>query len=380
MQFVSTKLNDDDESINNITEPFLTTTTRTELQVIIINCVFSDNVLGASPGADSTAIIYSVGASVDMRNSVIVGTTKDIQKNEELPHMIYVKSAPLILDSNCFMGNDEAITPVVVQQPPTDVQARLNFNQRTTSVLPNTNCEFVATNSSTTTSSDTFVCTSSDSDVCQAKATAHYRYPCVSYLDDIYFSEWDVDNSDVPRTYILCPQSTFRVGSRHDSDGTPQGGSYPIILGHSNIRVLCGADGRLENGCDVENGVVQIAHFDEFQTGGQPIVNTLVQGISFSKASAINALISGSGDVVIRDCVFKDNANVAAVYAQVLNRKRRGRKLAFLLPELVEDSSRGLLSSWRQDNSDESLVTQIDSCVFTVSRTILTCTCNDSGV
>ena len=201
-------------------------TATTELQIIIEDSVFSDNVLGASPGADSTAIIYSVGASVDMSNSVIVGTTKDVQKVEDLPHLIYIQSAPLILDSNCFLGNNEGIAPVVAQQA-TDVSARLNFNQRTTSVLPNTNCEFIAHNLMNTSASTSsiFACNGSDSEVCEAKVSSDYRYPCVTYLDDIYFSEWDVTDSDVPRTYILCPRTTFRVGSRHDENGTPQGGS-----------------------------------------------------------------------------------------------------------------------------------------------------------
>ena len=119
------------------------------------------------------------------------------------------------------------------------------------------------------------------------------------------------------------------------------------------------------------NGVVQVAHFDEFQTGGRPIVNALVQGISFAKAGAINALISGSGDVVIRDCAFKDNSNVAAVYVQVLEPKTRGRrKLASALPELLADAPRQLQSSLRQQGSDASLIAQIDSCVFAVSTVL----------
>ena len=342
-----------------------------DLRIKIVNCVFSDNVLGASPGADSTAIIYSVGAFIDMSHSVIVGTTKNVQAKETVPNLIYVDSANLDLNSNCFIGNSDDITPVVISQQSSQtamVKRRLNFNQRTTSFLSNTNCEFMAYTQQNAT---TFLCEPSDGEVCVAKGTSDYGYPCITYLDDIYFSEWDVTDDSIPRSYILCPQTTFRVGSRHTEDGTPQGGSYPSILGRSNIRVLCGANGKIENDCNVVNGIVQVALFDEFQTGGQPIENALVQGISFSKATAMNALISGSGDVVLRDCIFHENSNVANVYSQRLVPEGRGRKmLASILPELAAGSSRNLLKTWRrvQQVANVSLTTQIDSCVFSVSH------------
>lgn len=343
--------------------------TKTDLHITIENTVFSDNVLGASPGADSTAIIYSVGASISMRHSVIVGTTRDMQKVEDLPHLVYMESAPIALHHNCFIGNDDGIAPVVAQH--STVHFGSNFNTRTTSQLSKSNCEFIAQNRTSLATED-FVCENSDASVCTANHTPEYRFPCTSYLDDIYFSESDVKDSTVQRTYVLCPDTVFRVGSRHDQDGTPLGGSYPIILGRSNIRVLCGANGSFDNGCEVINGVVQVAHFDEFGNNNGPIANALVQGISFSGASAINALVSGTGDVVFRDCVFRENSNVASVFVQLLDGKINGRrKLTSMLAELIEEKSRGRVMTSRRAADTESLLALFDSCTFKVSSSTL---------
>lgn len=337
-------------------------TTTSELHIWVSNTVFSDIVLGASPGADTTAVIFSVGASLELSDSTIVGTTKDAQKVEELPQLIYVESAPFLMRDNCFVGNDDGIAPVVAQSAM--INAVSNFNQRTTSRLSQSNCEFIAHN--TTGTGGAFACQPSDASVCTAKST-NYRFACISYLDEIYFSEWDVSDSTIPRTYILCTDSVFRIGSRHDSDGTPIGGSYPIILGRSNIRVICGLDGKIDNGCNVVNGVVQVAHFDEYQTGGTPIENAEVHGISFSGASAINALVSGTGDVVFNNCVFHENSNVAAVYVQrVVPRSRGRRKLHSVARDLAESTTTRILTTSAEDDT-ATLRAHFDSCLFVVS-------------
>lgn len=330
--------------------------TKLNLHIQISDSVFSDNVVGASPGADTTAVIYSVGASMELSNSVIVGTTKDEQKIEKLPHLIYVEEASMMLHNNCFLGNDNDITPLVSQS--STIYAESNFNQRTSSNLPKSNCDFIARNQT----GPEFVCEAADAMVCKATAPQNYRYPCVTYLDDIYFSEWDVRDSSVTRTYLLCADTTFRVGSRHDDNGTPMGGSYPIILGRSNIRVLCGADGKLENNCAVRDGVVQVAHFDEFDTNKAPIENAFVSGISFQEASAINVLVSGAGDVDFQDCVFKSNANVATVYVQAIKPRIRGqRKLRYVMEwidEVVDPLNERSLAVTPE------LRANFDSCVF----------------
>ncbi|CAB9517547.1 expressed unknown protein [Seminavis robusta] len=354
--------------------------TKTQLHVTITDCVFSDNVLGASPGADTTAIVYSVGASIDMSKSVIVGTTKDLlqQPEDALGHLIYVESAPVVLRDNCFIGNQDDIAPVVATSATVD--ADNNFNQRTSSTLSSTNCEFIAHNTTLSASGAGFVCEPSDAQVCATKSSSTYRVPCVGYLDDIYFSEFDVIDSSLPRTYLLCSDTVFRVGSRHEVDGTPIGGSYPIVLGRSNVRVLCGVDGKVENGCSVVNGVVQVAHFDEFQTGGLPIFKSLVSGVTFSGASAINALVSGAGDVTFRDCIFKDNSNVGNVYVQVLPPSisgRRSLRSAIQSVTMASDDNRRL--SRTESVDPDTLVARFDGCVF-VNNTIGTSTNPISGL
>ena len=350
------------------------TNTTTGLHIQVTGCVFSDNYLGASPGADATAIIYSVGASIEMSDSVIVGTLTDELTSENVSNLIYLESSSVVLRDNCFIGNDDAIAPVLAVSA--SVQAKANFNQRMSSQLSNTNCEFIAYGDFDSTGYD---CKNSDASVCTTSIpSSRYRFPCISYLDDIYFSEWDVVNASVPRTYILCPDTVFRVGSRHDEDGTPLGGSYPIILGRSNVRVLCGVDGSLGNGCDVVNGVVQVAHFDEFKTGGRPIYNCLVAGVSFVGASAINALVSATGKVTFQNCLFRDNSNVAVAYVQVLSPGNRAlrRSLQSTLKSL--DVVAGEVNSRRQLSTkgavdSESMVACFVGCIFVVRKQEVTC-------
>ena len=342
-----------------------TTSSEYDLHIQVTESAFTETVLGASPGAESTAVIFSAGASVELIDSSIVATTKDAQKVEKMPTLIYMASGFLTLKNNCFVGNDAGITPVIAQQ--SSVEANSNFHQRASNNLPNTGCEFIAHNVMTDADNlnKGFVCEASDAPVCTSKRPVNYRYPCVSYLDEIYFTESDITDPSIPRTYLLCPNTVFRVGSRHTDEGTPVGGSYPIILGRSNIRVLCGIDGKFGNNCLIRNGVVQVAHFDEFQTGGIPINNALVQGISFSSASSINALISGKGDVVFRDCAFTNNDNVASVYVQNIEPRVRGRRnLEATINHVVENAQRRTQS---QSAGSNLLEATLDSCIFEVS-------------
>jgi hypothetical protein len=347
------------------------TTTNLGLRIQVIDCLFSDNYLGASPGADATAIIYSVGASMEMSDSVIVGTMRDELTSENVSNLIYLESSSMVMRDNCFIGNNDAIAPVLAVS--TTVEANSNFNQRMTSQVSSTLCEFIAYDFDL----GGYVCKNSDAHVCtSAKPSSQYRFPCISYLDDIYFSEWDVANASLPRTYILCPGTVFRVGSRHDDDGTPIGGSYPIILGRSNVRVLCGVDGSIGNGCEVVHGVVQVAHFDEFNMGGLPIDNCLVSGVSFAGASAINALVSGTGKVSFQDCLFRDNSNVGIAYVQLLLPGKKGarRNLHATLQSLELMSGkvsvgRQLSTSITADAGD--LVALFDGCVFVVRQKVV---------
>lgn len=339
------------------------TDSSSKLLFIVLDSVFKDNVLGASPGAKTTAVIYSVGGSIEMSNSAIVGTTKDALKVEAMPNLIHIEGASITIRHNCFVGNDPRISPVIAEN--SSVDARSNFNQRTSSLLPASGCEFVANNITTdfATQNKGYICEDSDSPVCTNQNTPNYRFPCVSYLDEMYFSEKNISDPKVPRTYLLCPNTVFRVGSRNQDDGTPIGGSYPIILGRPNVRVLCGVHGKFSDNCQVLKGVVQVAHFDEFQTGGVPITGALVQGISFSGASSINALISAVGDVIFRDCEFKENDNVAAVYVQVMESKVRARrKLTSTLDDILKNPRQRRTET--QQNISNLMTARLESCIF----------------
>jgi hypothetical protein len=139
---------------------------------------------------------------------------------------------------------------------------------------------------------------------CLNVSTSAQNGECYDSLDPIRAAEQSLQDDSSVRTYVLCPETVFPVAKSFNQDGTPKTGQYPLILGRSNIHVLCGVDGKSENGCVLSGGLFQVGFFDEFQTGN-PAKNVLVQGLTFYDAKNTNVLAENKGDITIRDCIFQ---------------------------------------------------------------------------
>lgn len=137
---------------------------------------------------------------------------------------------------------------------------------------------------------------------------------CFDSLNPIHAAEEALEDDSELRTYVLCPDTVFPIAKAFNQDGSPKNGQHPLVLGRSNIHVICGADGKSENSCVLEGGLLHVKFYDLWETG-KAATNTLVQGVTFLDAKNINVLAENSGDISLLDCIFKDNHNVSPIYA-----------------------------------------------------------------
>ncbi len=160
---------------------------------------------------------------------------------------------------------------------------------------------------------------------------------CVDRLNNIFLAESNLTNDKEIRTYILCPETVYEIGDSSDGSGEYDYGHTPLILGRSNIHVLCGDDGKSENNCVLKGGHVQAHLSDRFQTGDE-IKNVLLQGITFSESSTHSVLAEYQGQMMILDCRFE-------VRFFVFNCIHTGRYVCLMFPFRQNDREiRGSLS------------------------------------
>ncbi len=197
--------------------------------------------------------------------------------------------------NNCFIGNDDRIAPVVLSQTSYDVQS--SFVQHKTGLLSSTQCEFLAIAMGGSLFDDgdysgTFICDVSDLPVCSVTALlkAGTGVPCERSLQAIAEAEMGAENGNATATFILCKNTTFDV----DEMGT-------LELRRSNVRILCGPEGRQENNCVLERGSTQISIMNEKLS----VDNVSIRGLTFSQASLINVAVLTPSDVMLYDCLFK---------------------------------------------------------------------------
>jgi hypothetical protein len=133
---------------------------------------------------------------------------------------------------------------------------------------------------------------------------------CFNSLDPIRVAEDAQEDDSELRTYVLCPQTVFGVAKVFKQDGSPKNGQYPLVLGRSNIHIMCGDDGKSENKCVLKGGLFQVGFYDEYETG-KAVTNALVQGLTFQDAKNTNVLAENVGDISLRDCIFKVRTTIS---------------------------------------------------------------------
>jgi len=162
---------------------------------------------------------------------------------------------------------------------------------------------------------------------------------CLTSLQDMFDAELNVKEVLALRKYILCPNTTFEIASEYDSDGNPMDGDPPIIVGRPNVHVFCGEDGNSDNNCVLKGGIVHVGIYNEFNTQGPWVTNSILSGLTFSDASDLNILADFQANVIIRDCIFTNNNNIANLRLQLSEPIEEQKKRIFV-------NSNGLDRPW----------------------------------
>lgn len=250
------------------------------------------------------------GTSIEITRSIFLNN--HLESHMNLGYFIGVSDGNLVLRDNCFINNDDHIVPVAVDN--TDLKAESNFVQRASATATPTSCDFasiVTSGRMYTTNIDgietNFTCTESDAAFCPATSVLNKlqeRIPCMNSLAFIKEVETRVQHDAWTRTYILCPDTIFTID---DYQG--------LYLTRSNVRIYCGINGKRDSHCDWQGGTVQLAIGKNVGSHHGPLVtNIVVSGVTFTNASDINVHAMSSTRVSLKDCMFRNNHNLANVF------------------------------------------------------------------
>jgi hypothetical protein len=156
----------------------------------------------------------------------------------------------------------------------------------------------------------------------QTQTAAGFPYECYQSTLDII--EAQLESADEPATYIICPNSRIQVGKFRNpaaEDFRFVNGDYPIIVIKDNVTIQCGIDGRHEDNCIIEDGLVQVMTIYDFprpdgtmEPSGPSTDNFKLRGITFTGEMDRNDVFRGASvslshpgrNMVFEDCVWEN--------------------------------------------------------------------------
>jgi hypothetical protein len=125
-----------------------------------------------------------------------------------------------------------------------------------------------------------------------------------------YGSLWDVavaleeKNPFVPETFVLCPNTEYRIGKRDPSQPDCFIDGDTTIQLRQFSKIICGDTGSSENNCTITGGFSQMV-----TTAGsydlEQKTRIVVEGITFTQGRGASLFLAAGGDVMFKDCVFK---------------------------------------------------------------------------
>jgi hypothetical protein len=135
-----------------------------------------------------------------------------------------------------------------------------------------------------------------------APAFANVTKACYSNLTEV---QEIVDNKNpfVKLTFVICPNTRFKLGVPNSEGNCCTDGYRPIQL-RKNTEYLCGADGSSKNSCVLVGGQYQVltttdSYNQEDKTG------IVLKGLTFEDGGNAGALLVAPGDVTFIDCIFE---------------------------------------------------------------------------
>lgn len=127
---------------------------------------------------------------------------------------------------------------------------------------------------------------------------------CFDNLMDIYDIEKAVKDPSERRRYILCPSTTFNLGTL-TSDGRINYGDAFLML-RPNVMYQCGDDGSRLNNCILKGGDFGLTSFYGVYDGiYETVENVRILGLTFQSQKLFAAVMEAAGDIEFIDCAFK---------------------------------------------------------------------------
>jgi hypothetical protein len=144
-----------------------------------------------------------------------------------------------------------------------------------------------------------------ESDDTNSNATTTNTTTTTSCYSNLTTLLLDVEEKDpfVHETYILCPHTTFAIGTVNADSGWYDDGDWPLLL-RRKTTVQCGSDGASHNNCTLRGGSTQVTNLAYYFHNEDP-VDIFVRGVTFDGASHACALLVSRGDVTFVDCLFQ---------------------------------------------------------------------------
>lgn len=130
---------------------------------------------------------------------------------------------------------------------------------------------------------------------------------CIQDFNLIYEQEELVTDTAVPRTYVVCPNKLYEVGSldfNYNLRNGPGSGNPPLPL-RPNMTLRCGEDGARTNLCWITDGHL---HMDGTSVRGitdDTLDNVVIEGFVFLSALQHSLWADKPGSITFRDCEWK---------------------------------------------------------------------------
>lgn len=129
---------------------------------------------------------------------------------------------------------------------------------------------------------------------------------CYDSLQDIEAREQLVQDDQVLRTYILCANTDFQIGSLPSYYGALSSSNPTLLHLRPNIKLQCGDNGAQSNSCRLVNGDVQLEGTNFFGIKHEKrLDNVWLEGLTFVGPRRHYVLMDQPGDIMFLNCDFQ---------------------------------------------------------------------------
>lgn len=135
---------------------------------------------------------------------------------------------------------------------------------------------------------------------------------CIPNTWTIFNRESTVTDTSVQRSYILCPNTNYSIGTYDYSYQIVRGTGTPMIPLRPNMSVKCGTDGSFHNNCIIKGGPVHVDGTNHFGLVNGTVENVVFQGLTFENAQRYMVWINKGGSVTFEECVFRGSRNATS--------------------------------------------------------------------